>query len=41
MIVAFSGSVFGSSVGLQEFGLGPSVAILLDAPWYARSSCRH
>ena len=31
MIAAFSGFTFGSFVGLQEFGLGPSVAILLDA----------
>jgi uncharacterized membrane protein YdfJ with MMPL/SSD domain len=31
MIAAFSGFVFGSFVGLQEFGLGLSVAIFLDA----------
>jgi RND superfamily putative drug exporter len=31
MIAAFSGFTFGSFVGLQEFGLGLSVAILLDA----------
>jgi RND superfamily putative drug exporter len=31
MIAAFSGFVFGSFVGLQEFGLGLSAAILLDA----------
>jgi RND superfamily putative drug exporter len=31
MIAAFAGFVFGSFVGLQEFGLGLSVAILLDA----------
>jgi RND superfamily putative drug exporter len=31
MIAAFSGFTFGSFVGLQEFGLGVSVAILLDA----------
>jgi putative drug exporter of the RND superfamily len=31
MIAAFSGFVAGSFVGLQEFGLGLSVAILLDA----------
>jgi uncharacterized membrane protein YdfJ with MMPL/SSD domain len=31
MIAAFSGSMLGSFVGLQEFGLGLSVAILLDA----------
>jgi uncharacterized membrane protein YdfJ with MMPL/SSD domain len=31
MIAAFSGFTFGSFVGLQEFGLGLSAAILLDA----------
>jgi RND superfamily putative drug exporter len=31
MIAAFSGFMFGSFVGLQEFGLGLAVAILLDA----------
>ncbi len=31
MVAAFSGFVAGSFVGLQEFGLGLSVAILLDA----------
>jgi putative drug exporter of the RND superfamily len=31
MIAAFSGFLFGSFVGLQEFGLGLSAAILLDA----------
>jgi RND superfamily putative drug exporter len=31
MIAAFAGFVFGSFVGLQEFGLGLSAAILLDA----------
>jgi uncharacterized membrane protein YdfJ with MMPL/SSD domain len=31
MIAAFSGFMAGSFVGLQEFGLGLSVAILLDA----------
>jgi RND superfamily putative drug exporter len=31
MIAAFAGFLFGSFVGLQEFGLGLSVAILLDA----------
>jgi putative drug exporter of the RND superfamily len=31
MIAAFSGFVTGSFVGLQEFGLGLSIAIFLDA----------
>ena len=31
MVAAFSGFTFGSFVGLQEFGLGLSVAVLLDA----------
>jgi RND superfamily putative drug exporter len=31
MIAAFSGFLFGSFVGLQEFGLGLSAAVLLDA----------
>jgi uncharacterized membrane protein YdfJ with MMPL/SSD domain len=31
MVAAFSGFTFGSFVGLQEFGIGLSVAILLDA----------
>jgi RND superfamily putative drug exporter len=31
MIAAFSGFTFGSFVGLQEFGIGLSAAILLDA----------
>src|SRR5262249_2965692 len=31
MVAAFSGFVAGSIVGLQEFGLGLAVAILLDA----------
>jgi RND superfamily putative drug exporter len=31
MVAAFSGFTFGSFVGLQEFGLGLSAAILLDA----------
>jgi RND superfamily putative drug exporter len=31
MIAAFAGFIFGSFVGLQEFGLGLSAAILLDA----------
>jgi RND superfamily putative drug exporter len=31
MIAAFAGFIAGSFVGLQEFGLGLSVAILLDA----------
>jgi RND superfamily putative drug exporter len=31
MIAAFSGFTFGSFVGLQEFGLGLSAAILIDA----------
>jgi uncharacterized membrane protein YdfJ with MMPL/SSD domain len=31
MVAAFAGFVAGSFVGLQEFGLGLSVAILLDA----------
>jgi RND superfamily putative drug exporter len=31
MIAAFSGFTLGSFVGVQEFGLGLSVAILLDA----------
>jgi uncharacterized membrane protein YdfJ with MMPL/SSD domain len=31
MIAAFAGFLFGSFVGLQEFGLGLSAAILLDA----------
>jgi RND superfamily putative drug exporter len=31
MIAAFSGFTFGSFVGLQQFGLGLSAAILLDA----------
>jgi uncharacterized membrane protein YdfJ with MMPL/SSD domain len=31
MIAAFLGFTFGSFVGLQEFGLGLSVAVLLDA----------
>ncbi|HEX2103991.1 MAG TPA: MMPL family transporter [Solirubrobacteraceae bacterium] len=31
MLAAFAGFVFGSFVGLQEFGLGLSAAILLDA----------
>ncbi|HEY5052879.1 MAG TPA: MMPL family transporter [Solirubrobacterales bacterium] len=31
MIAAFSGFTFGSFVGLQEFGMGLSAAILLDA----------
>jgi len=31
MIAAFSGFMFGSFVGLQEFGLGLAAAILLDA----------
>jgi uncharacterized membrane protein YdfJ with MMPL/SSD domain len=31
MIAAFSGFTFGSFIGLQEFGLGLSAAILLDA----------
>jgi RND superfamily putative drug exporter len=31
MIAAFSGFLAGSFVGLQEFGLGLSAAILLDA----------
>jgi RND superfamily putative drug exporter len=31
MVAAFSGFVFGSFVGLQEFGLGLSAAIALDA----------
>jgi uncharacterized membrane protein YdfJ with MMPL/SSD domain len=31
MVAAFSGFTFGSFVGLQEFGLGLSAAVLLDA----------
>ena len=31
MIAAFAGFIAGSFVGLQEFGLGLSAAILLDA----------
>ena len=31
MVAAFSGFTFGSFVGLQEFGIGLSAAILLDA----------
>jgi putative drug exporter of the RND superfamily len=31
MIAAFAGFIFGSFVGLQQFGLGLSAAILLDA----------
>jgi RND superfamily putative drug exporter len=31
MIAAFSGFLAGSFVGLQEFGLGLAVAVLLDA----------
>jgi uncharacterized membrane protein YdfJ with MMPL/SSD domain len=31
MIAAFSGFMFGSFVGLQEFGVGLAAAILLDA----------
>jgi putative drug exporter of the RND superfamily len=31
MVAAFSGFTFGSFVGLQEFGVGLSAAILLDA----------
>ncbi len=31
LVAAFSGFTFGSFVGLQEFGIGLSVAILLDA----------
>jgi RND superfamily putative drug exporter len=31
MVAAFSGFVAGSIVGLQEFGLGLAVAILIDA----------
>jgi RND superfamily putative drug exporter len=31
MIAAFSGFLFGSFVGLQEFGLGLAAAVLLDA----------
>ena len=31
MVAAFSGFVAGSIVGLQEFGLGLAIAILLDA----------
>ncbi|MFN2617423.1 MAG: MMPL family transporter, partial [Thermoleophilaceae bacterium] len=31
MVAAFSGFIFGSFVGLQEFGIGLAAAILLDA----------
>ena len=31
MVAAFSGFTFGSFVGLREFGVGLSAAILLDA----------
>jgi putative drug exporter of the RND superfamily len=31
MVAAFSGFTFGSFVGLQQFGVGLSAAILLDA----------
>ena len=39
MIAAFSGFTAGSFVGLQEFGLGLSAAILFDATWFGPCSC--